>query len=94
MFPRLPKNFLGLRQSLSQLSLPVVPEWVDNFKPSWILLIRFLALIMVVGLVYGVVVMRVLTWRYGGPGQIFPAEAVRQHIKYVPSARLLIFCID
>jgi N-acetylated-alpha-linked acidic dipeptidase len=79
-------KFTYLREHLSGISLPQIPSFLTFFKPSWILLIRFVALVLVVGLVYGLVVMRVLTWRYGGPGGQFLPESVRQHIQFAVDA--------
>jgi len=79
IFPKLPNHFIYLRESLSAISLPEIPSY---FKPTWILFIRFLALVLVLGVVYGLVIMRVVTWKYGGPGNQFLPESIRQHISY------------
>lgn len=78
LFSRLPK-FTEFREHLSGVSLPPIPEYM---RPSWILLIRFLALMLVLGIVYGLVVMRVLTWQHGPLGIQFLPESVRMHIQW------------
>lgn len=90
ILPGLSKRIAVITESFSAFRMPrfrfpgagsMTPHLSDHLKPGFTLLLRIFILLIVVGLVYGVVVMRVVTWKVVPPGQQFVPEAVRGFVQ-------------
>ena len=91
----IPKNFARLRETLSFIQLPSFPDrWrslstfsfrmpftQNRYKPNWPIIARFMALFVVVSLVYAMVVFRIFTMREITSGRMYPEETIRAFIQ-------------
>lgn len=95
LLPRFPKRIANLGETFTSWHLPSLPvgfptirdltsrlpQLPDHIKPSFPMLARVIALLMVLTLVYGLVVMRVFTWRSMPMGQQYSPESVRSFVQ-------------